>query len=131
MLVVLAIAACVGLVLVAVPALAVVPGLRWVAEMPLPWSVIAAVSAVVLTLVVGAVLAGTRGVLIEPLGVVRQATPVRRQLWWRLVPLVAGAAQLGAVTTGLATDILLIVLIVPAGVLCLVLSVPALLPWLV
>ncbi|GLW89419.1 hypothetical protein Aglo03_02350 [Actinokineospora globicatena] len=120
-----------GLVLGIAAFAAVVPDLRWIAVVPLPWSVIAAASAVLVALVVGAVLAGTRGVLTEPLGVVRQATPVRRQLWWRLVPLVAGAAQLGAVTTGLATDILLIVLIVPAGVLCLVLAVPALLPWLV
>lgn len=36
-----------------------------------------------------------RRVVMEPLGVVRQVTPIRRRLWWRLILFVPGAALLG------------------------------------
>ncbi len=35
-----------------------------------------------------------RGVVIEPLGVVRTARPARRRLWWRLLLPLAGLAML-------------------------------------
>jgi ABC-type antimicrobial peptide transport system permease subunit len=71
-----------------------------------------------------------RRTIIEPLGVVRHAKPIRRRVWWRLVPIVAGVALLvtqagqskGSNAWGVA---------VSAGVTLLLVGVPVLLPWLV
>lgn len=71
-----------------------------------------------------------RRTIIEPLGVLRQATPVRRRVWWRLVLIVAGVALLftggGArqESSGWAFA-------VTAGAVLLLVGVPVLLPWLV
>jgi FtsX-like permease family protein len=68
-----------------------------------------------------------RGVVIEPLGVVRRGTQVRRKLWWRLVPAVAGGALLiSRLGTDDAQDPAVI-----AGVVFVLLAVPVVLPWLV
>lgn len=71
-----------------------------------------------------------RRTIIEPLGVVRQAKPVRRRLWWRLVVIAAGVALLlsqagqreGSTTWAVAFA---------AGTALLLVGVPVLLPWLV
>jgi len=71
-----------------------------------------------------------RRTIIEPLGVVRYAKPVRRRLWWRLALIVAGAGLLvsqigrhqGSTSWGVA---------VSAGTALLLVGVPVLLPWLV
>ena len=73
-----------------------------------------------------------RRTVVEPLGVVRRTKPVRRVLWWRLVPIVLGAAALltqagafgGAVSTG-STEIVI------GGIILLLLGIPVLLPWVV
>ncbi|RSD09396.1 FtsX-like permease family protein [Amycolatopsis eburnea] len=68
-----------------------------------------------------------RRVVVEPLGVVRRGTRVRRKLWWRLLPAVAGGALL-AVRAG-AEDALDPAVI--AGVVLVLAAVPLVLPWLV
>ncbi|WP_033260570.1 FtsX-like permease family protein [Amycolatopsis vancoresmycina] len=68
-----------------------------------------------------------RKVVIEPLGVVRRGTRVRRRLWWRLLPLVAGGVSVLARPAGEdARDPFVI-----AGVVLVLAAVPVLLPWLV
>ncbi|MGW3997366.1 ABC transporter permease [Amycolatopsis sp. NPDC004772] len=68
-----------------------------------------------------------RGVVIEPLGVVRRGTRLRRKLWWRLVPLVAGGALLaGKPGTEDTRDPLVV-----GGVVLVLVAVPLVLPWLV
>ncbi|WP_330348449.1 ABC transporter permease [Streptomyces sp. NBC_00582] len=72
-----------------------------------------------------------RGVVIEPLGVVRTARPTRRRLWWRLLLPVGGLAMLYPMigqgrTNGDFNQYLVI-----GGVLLLLVGVTALLPWLV
>ncbi|WP_370962830.1 FtsX-like permease family protein [Amycolatopsis sp. cg9] len=68
-----------------------------------------------------------RKVVVEPLGVVRRGTRVRRKLWWRLLPAVAGGVLL-AVRAG-AGDTLDPAVI--AGVVLVLAAVPLVLPWLV
>ncbi|MEV5570099.1 ABC transporter permease [Spirillospora sp. NPDC052269] len=74
-----------------------------------------------------------RGVVIEPLGVVRRSEPVRRRIWWRLLLPVAGLALLYPLAGGGVRDwnggtgqIRVI-----AGAVLLLLGVTALLPWLI
>ncbi|MEU9447734.1 FtsX-like permease family protein [Streptomyces sp. NPDC048277] len=72
-----------------------------------------------------------RGVVIEPLGVVRTAKPARRRLWWRLLLPVAGLAALypmvGQGRGGGGFNEYL----VTGGILLLLVGVTALLPWVV
>ncbi|MGW4064676.1 FtsX-like permease family protein [Amycolatopsis sp. NPDC004747] len=68
-----------------------------------------------------------RRVVIEPLGVVRRGTRVRRKLWWRLLPLAAGGALLaGRLSSDDPRDPLVI-----GGVVLILAAVPVVLPWLV
>lgn len=72
-----------------------------------------------------------RGVVIEPLGVVRTARPARRRLWWRLLLPVAGLAMLYPMigqgrSNGNFNQYLVI-----GGVVLLLVGVTALLPWIV
>ncbi|QNP75751.1 ABC transporter permease [Streptomyces roseirectus] len=80
---------------------------------------------------IGVTLFTLRGVVIEPLGVVRTARPSRRRLWWRLLLPVAGAGllypMLGQGRTGGDFNQYLVV----GGVILLLIGVTALLPWLV
>ncbi|MFM9609809.1 ABC transporter permease [Streptomyces niveiscabiei] len=80
---------------------------------------------------VGVTLFTLRGVVIEPLGVVRTARPSRRRLWWRLLLPIAGAGLLfpmiGQGRSGGTFNEYLVV----TGVLLLLVGVTALLPWLV
>ncbi|MGV4982414.1 ABC transporter permease [Streptomyces sp. NRAIS4] len=72
-----------------------------------------------------------RGVVIEPLGVVRTAKPTRRRLWWRLLLPLGGLACLAPMmgqgrNNGTFNEYLVI-----GGVLLLLVGVTALLPWVV
>ncbi|MEU2711184.1 FtsX-like permease family protein [Streptomyces sp. NPDC007205] len=71
-----------------------------------------------------------RGVVIEPLGVVRAARPRRRRLWWRLLLPLGGLAclapMIGQVRHGEFNRYLVI-----GGVLLLLIGLTALLPWAV
>lgn len=74
-----------------------------------------------------------RGVVIEPLGVVRRSEAVRRRIWWRVLLPVAGLALLYPLVggglrswNGGAGQIRVI-----AGAVLLLLGVTALLPWLI
>ncbi|MEV3973677.1 FtsX-like permease family protein [Streptomyces sp. NPDC050698] len=72
-----------------------------------------------------------RGVVIEPLGVVRTAKPARRRLWWRLLLPLGGLALLspmiGQGDDGGTFNQYLVV----GGVMLLLVGVTALLPWVV
>ncbi|MFE9027118.1 ABC transporter permease [Streptomyces iakyrus] len=72
-----------------------------------------------------------RGVVIEPLGVVRTARPARRRLWWRLLLPLGGLALLypmmGQGDDGGNFNQYLVV----GGVMLLLIGVTALLPWVV
>ncbi|MEH0549021.1 ABC transporter permease [Streptomyces sp. B21-105] len=72
-----------------------------------------------------------RGVVVEPLGVVRTAKQRRRRLWWRLLPPPAGLAMLYPMIgqgreKGDFNQYLVI-----GGVLLLLIGITALLPWVV
>ncbi|MES5816742.1 FtsX-like permease family protein [Streptomyces sp. RG80] len=72
-----------------------------------------------------------RGVVIEPLGVVRTAKPSRRRLWWRLLLPVGGLAMLYPMIgqgrdSGNFNQYLTV-----GGVMLLLVGVTALLPWVV
>ncbi|OMI39891.1 integral membrane protein [Streptomyces sparsogenes DSM 40356] len=71
-----------------------------------------------------------RGIAIEPLGVVRSATPKRRRLWWRLVLPLLGLALLlpliGQSGHGSGATYQ-----VAAGAVLMLVGITALLPWLV
>jgi hypothetical protein len=72
-----------------------------------------------------------RGVVVEPLGVVRAAKQRRRRLWWRLLPPLAGLAMLypmigkGRKSGGFNQYLVI------SGVLLLLIGITALLPWVV
>lgn len=72
-----------------------------------------------------------RRTIIEPLGVVRYQKPVRRRLWWRLVPTVAGIALLFSQFGAIGDKDSRFQFYVIVGVVLLMLSIPVLLPWLV
>ncbi|MDT3723992.1 ABC transporter permease [Streptomyces sp. DSM 41972] len=72
-----------------------------------------------------------RGVVIEPLGVVRTARPARRRLWWRLLLPLAGVAMLVPMTGQGSDNGDFNQVLVVGGVLCLLVGVTALLPWIV
>jgi hypothetical protein len=72
-----------------------------------------------------------RGVVIEPLGVVRTAKPARRRLWWRLLLPLGGLAMLyPMIGQGRGSGDFNQYLVV-GGVLLLLVGVTALLPWIV
>ncbi|KUO11815.1 FtsX-like permease family protein [Streptomyces sp. DSM 15324] len=72
-----------------------------------------------------------RGVVIEPLGVVRTARPTRRRLWWRLLLPVGGLAMLYPMIGQGRDNGAFNQYLVSGGVLLLLVGVTALLPWLV
>ncbi|MER7402160.1 FtsX-like permease family protein [Streptomyces sp. NPDC000070] len=91
----------------------------------------ALVAVVVPTAAVLVTLLALRGVVIEPLGVVRTAKPARRRLWWRLLLPLGGLALLvpmvGQGDDGGTFNQYLVV----GGVVLLLVGVTALLPWVV
>ncbi|MFE6226544.1 FtsX-like permease family protein [Microtetraspora glauca] len=73
-----------------------------------------------------------RGVAIEPLGVVRTATPRRRRLWWRLLILAAGAALLAPTIGDIGIqDTGIDALTIGGGTVLVLIGLTGLLPWLV
>ena len=80
-------------------------------------------------LAVGTVLFALRRVIIEPLGVVREGTPIRRRLWWRLALIVAGIGLL-IVVPGDVRNIDMWLPLIVIGSTALLVGVPAILPWL-
>ncbi|MFI5608160.1 FtsX-like permease family protein [Amycolatopsis sp. NPDC051903] len=81
-------------------------------------------------LAVGTVLVSLRRTIIEPLGVVREAKPVRRRLWWRVVPIGLGAALLALFAPGAEPGSVPWIAVVATGSAALLAGVPAILPWL-
>ena len=71
-----------------------------------------------------------RRTIVEPLGVVRQSTPVRRRAWWRFAMVAAGVVlmttQLSMTKQSIEWGVS-----VAAGAALLLIGVPVLLPWLV
>ncbi|GGZ55775.1 ABC transporter permease [Streptomyces bluensis] len=72
-----------------------------------------------------------RGVVIEPLGVVRTAKPARRRLWWRLLVPLAGLAMLYPMLGQGSDNGNFNEYMVTSGVVLLLVGVTALLPWAV
>ncbi|MFJ8140066.1 ABC transporter permease [Streptomyces sp. NPDC096013] len=72
-----------------------------------------------------------RGVVIEPLGVVRKAKPPRRRLWWRLLMPLVGLAMLYPMTGKGNTNGNFNQWLVIGGTVLLLVGVTALLPWVV
>ncbi len=73
-----------------------------------------------------------RGSVVDPLGVVRQAAPVRRRLWWRFAPILLGVGLLATQTEAfLRRPSTLDYGLALAAIALLLLGIPLLLPWLV
>ncbi|WP_427920222.1 ABC transporter permease [Streptomyces sp. cg40] len=72
-----------------------------------------------------------RGVVIEPLGVVRKAKPPRRRLWWRLLMPLAGLAMLYPMIGQGNSDGNFNQWLVIGGTVLLLVGITALLPWIV
>jgi FtsX-like permease family protein len=72
-----------------------------------------------------------RGVVIEPLGVVRTARPARRRLWWRLLLPLGGLAMLYPMIGQGRDNGEFNQYLVTGGVILLLIGVTALLPWIV
>ncbi|MGW3950693.1 ABC transporter permease [Streptomyces sp. NPDC004752] len=72
-----------------------------------------------------------RGVVIEPLGVVRTASPARRRLWWRLLLPLGGLALLYPMIGQGREHGHFNKYLVTGGVMLLLVGITALLPWIV
>ncbi|MFF7210171.1 FtsX-like permease family protein [Streptomyces sp. NPDC008238] len=94
-----------------------------------------ALAALVALAVPGAAVAVTllamRGIAVEPLGVVRNATANKRRLWWRLLIPLAGIALLAPLFGGISQDTSVNPYQVTAGTVLLLVGLTAVLPWLV
>ncbi|WP_338782805.1 FtsX-like permease family protein [Streptomyces sp. DG1A-41] len=91
----------------------------------------ALVAVTVPTAAVLVTLLALRGVVIEPLGVVRTAKPARRRLWWRLLLPLGGLAMLFPMVGQGNDDGTFNQYLVVGGVMLLLVGVTALLPWIV
>ncbi|OXM43627.1 FtsX-like permease family protein [Amycolatopsis alba] len=92
-----------------------------------PWPLVVLIVLLVPALTVVTAWFAQRHTIVEPLGVVRESTPPKRRLWWRLLPVLAGLA-LVLPDFGLASELGRWALI--TGAVLLMLGIPALLPWL-
>lgn len=93
---------------------------------------IAAIAVLVPALAVGAAVFGLRRVVVEPLGVVRQARPRRRRMGWRWSIAGLGAAlMLSTLFVEQRAHADLVGVVLAAGSTLLLISVVALLPWAV
>ncbi|MEU2429624.1 FtsX-like permease family protein [Streptomyces sp. NPDC007861] len=97
---------------------------------PTPWLAVL-VALAVPAAAVGVTLFALRGVVIEPLGVVRTAKPARRRIWWRLlVPLAGLAALFPMIGQGRNAGEFSQWRVI-SGVVLILVGITALLPWLV
>ncbi len=97
-----------------------------------PSPVLAALVALaVMASAVAVTLLAMRGVVIEPLGVVRTARPTRRRLWWRLLLPLGGLALLVPMIGQGNANGNFNEYMVTGGVILLLVGITALLPWLV
>jgi hypothetical protein len=110
------------------PSVQVRQGGLFVGDVTPPWPLVVVIVLAVPALSVLTTLLALRGTAIEPLGVVRRTKPIRRRLWWRLLPILAGVAVLCTLTVRDSSRLTTIA--VTGGVTCLLIGVPALLPWL-
>lgn len=95
-----------------------------------PWPLAVLVGILVPVLAVAAALFAQRRTVVEPLGVFRETTPIRRRVWWRVAVLAAGVAALaGAGVLDRGSDLWSLLLVV--GTLGLLTGVAVVLPWLV
>ncbi|MFJ5549631.1 FtsX-like permease family protein [Streptomyces sp. NPDC093225] len=97
---------------------------------PSPWLTALVVLAVPAA-AVGVTLLALRGVVIEPLGVVRTSKPARRRIWWRLVLPLAGLGLLAPLMGRGRENGDFNQWQVIGGVVLLLVGVTAILPWLV
>ncbi|MFE0028252.1 FtsX-like permease family protein [Amycolatopsis sp. NPDC059021] len=111
------------------PSVRVRDGSLFVSDVTPPWPLVVVIVLVVPALSVLSALVALRGTAIEPLGVVRHTKPVRRRLWWRLVPIAGGVASLSLLSLR-GENSRLTTTLVATGVTLLLIGVPALLPWL-
>ncbi|MEU4097750.1 FtsX-like permease family protein [Streptomyces sp. NPDC026673] len=92
-------------------------------------------AALVVLAVPGAAVAVTllamRGIAVEPLGVVRNATPQKRRLWWRLLIPLAGIGLLAPLFGGISQNTEINPYQVTAGTVLLLVGLTTVLPWLV
>lgn len=100
------------------------------ADLDPSWWLAALVALVVPAAAVAVTLFTLRGVLIEPLGVVRAAKPVRRRIWWRLLLPVGGLGLLAPMTGRGNGEGVFHQVQVSAGAVLLLVGVTTLLPWL-
>ncbi|MFE9258889.1 ABC transporter permease [Streptomyces sp. NPDC006879] len=91
----------------------------------------ALVALAVPTAAVAVTLFAMRGVVIEPLGVVRSATQAPRRIWWRLLPPMAGLGLLAPLMGRGNDQGQFNQWQVSSGVVLLLIGITALLPWLV
>ncbi|SEP38699.1 FtsX-like permease family protein [Amycolatopsis saalfeldensis] len=110
------------------PSVQVRQGGLFVDDVAPPWPLVVLIVLAVPALSVLSTLAALRGTAIEPLGVVRRTKPIKRRLWWRLIPILAGIAVLCTLTVRDSSTLTTIAVV--GGVACLLVGVPALLPWL-
>lgn len=96
---------------------------------PAPW-LAALVAVAVPAAAVLVTLLALRGVVIEPLGVVRTATPRRRRIWWRLLFPLAGVGLMVPMAGRGNDGGRFNTYQVSAGVILLLIGVTALLPWM-
>ncbi|MGC5022526.1 FtsX-like permease family protein [Micromonospora sp. DT47] len=94
---------------------------------PLPLVAIVALAVPALAVLVAMV--ALRAVVVEPLGVTRRGTPVRRRLWWRLLLPATGAALLLPLTGLRSGGADVTRWQVPTGAVLLLVGTVALLPW--
>ncbi|SCF48528.1 FtsX-like permease family protein [Micromonospora matsumotoense] len=95
-----------------------------------PTALLLAVVLAVPALAVLVAMLALRAVVVEPLGVTRRGTPVRRRLWWRLLLPAAGLAVLLPVAGLRDGDGGVTRWLVPAGAVLLLIGTVTLLPWL-
>ncbi|MEU7982476.1 ABC transporter permease [Micromonospora sp. NPDC049081] len=95
-----------------------------------PTALLLAVVLAVPALAVLVAMLALRAVVVEPLGVARRSTPVRRRLWWRLLLPAAGLAMLLPVAGLREGDGGVTRWVVPAGAVLLLIGTVTVLPWL-
>ncbi|MER5470173.1 FtsX-like permease family protein [Streptomyces sp. NPDC002685] len=94
-------------------------------------ALVALVALAVPAAAVAVTLFALRGVVIEPLGVVRTARPSRRRLWWRLLLPLGGLAMLYPMIGQGRSNGDFNQYLVVGGVILLLVGITALLPWVV